>query len=99
MNNLKMFCLTMEPNHLKIIKEFNYLPVGLGKKDFSADWIVDNKGDNISQKMRITESIHFIIGYGEIIQIKLKIAGLVFVNTENFGAHKMEIYYQIHQMN
>ena len=50
MNNLKMFCLTMEPNHLKIIKEFNYLPVGLGKKDFSVDWIVDNKGDNISQK-------------------------------------------------
>ena len=45
-----MFCLSMEPNHLKIIKEFDYLPVGLGKKDFSVDWFLDNKGDNISQK-------------------------------------------------
>ena len=29
MKNLKMFCLTMESNHLDIIKKFNYIPVGL----------------------------------------------------------------------
>ena len=50
MRNLSMFCLSMDPNHLNKIKELNFLPVGLGKKNFSADWFVDNKGDNISNK-------------------------------------------------
>ena len=50
MNNLTMFCLSMKPNHLSTIKEFNYLPVGLGEESFSADWILDNKGENISRK-------------------------------------------------
>ena len=34
-NNLKMFCLTLEPNHQSIIKEMGYVPVGLGRKNFS----------------------------------------------------------------
>ena len=50
MNNLSMFCLSMESKHLNIIKEFGYLPVGLGKENFSEDWFVDNKGKNISEK-------------------------------------------------
>ena len=33
-NNLKMFCLTLEPNHLSIIEQMNYIPVGLGEKNF-----------------------------------------------------------------
>ena len=33
-NNLKMFCLTMEPNHLNFIKDLNYIPVGLGENIF-----------------------------------------------------------------
>ena len=45
-----MFCLSMEPNHLKIIKEFSYLPVGLGKKNFSREWYLDSDGENISEK-------------------------------------------------
>jgi len=50
MNNLTMFCLSTEPKHLNTIKEFSYLPVGLGKAKFSDDWFVDNKGENISLK-------------------------------------------------
>ena len=50
MNNLTMFCLSMEPTHFKIIKEFNYLPVGLGRNKFSSEWYVDNIGKNISEK-------------------------------------------------
>ena len=50
MNNLTMFCLSTEPKHLNTIKEFSYLPVGLGKEKFSDDWFVDNKGENISIK-------------------------------------------------
>ena len=28
-----MFCLTLEPNHYKFIKELGYIPVGLGEKE------------------------------------------------------------------
>ena len=50
MNNLKMYCLTLEPHHLNIIKKMNYIPVGLGEKDFPKDFISDKSGKNISKK-------------------------------------------------
>ena len=50
MKNLNMFCLAMKSNHLKFIKEINYIPVGLGTDEFSKDWFRDNTGDNISEK-------------------------------------------------
>ena len=50
MTNLKMFCLTLEPKHLDFIKSLNYIPVGLGDKIFSQEWLSDKKGNNISQK-------------------------------------------------
>ena len=50
MNRLTMFCLSMKSKHLNTIKEFNYLPVGLGNDNFSNDWLVDSKGENISIK-------------------------------------------------
>jgi len=50
MNKLKMFCISLEADHLNIIKSFQYLPVGLGKDDFSNEWYLDNKGENISFK-------------------------------------------------
>ena len=45
-----MFCLSMDPNHFKIIKEFNYLPVGLGENLFSKEWFSDKIDKNISEK-------------------------------------------------
>ncbi len=50
MKNLKMFCLTLEPFHLDFIKKLNYIPVGLGKKSFSEQWMNDKTGKNISEK-------------------------------------------------
>ena len=50
MKNLEMFCLTLEPSHLRFIKDLSYIPVGLGNKNFSNDWLSDKKGDNISKK-------------------------------------------------
>ena len=50
MKNLNMFCLSMKSNHLKFIKEINYIPVGLGTDEFSKDWFRDSTGDNISEK-------------------------------------------------
>ena len=45
-----MFCLTLDPAHYDFIKSLNYVPVGLGKKEFSRDWFTDNTGNNISHK-------------------------------------------------
>ncbi len=50
MKNLTIFCLTLEPSHLNFIKNLNYIPVGLGEKKFSNDWMTDKKGENISEK-------------------------------------------------
>ena len=40
----------MNSNHLNFIKEINYLPVGLGKDNFSSEWFRDNTGINITEK-------------------------------------------------
>ena len=45
-----MFCLTLEPKHLKFIESLQYIPVGLGDKNFSINWMTDKTGNNISQK-------------------------------------------------
>jgi len=53
MNNLTMFCLTLEPSHQKFIKELGYTPVGLGEKKFSNnnnEWFTDKSGISISEK-------------------------------------------------
>ncbi len=50
MNNLKMFCLTLEPKHINFIKSLDYIPVGLGDKNFSNDCFGDKEGENISIK-------------------------------------------------
>jgi len=50
MKNLKMFCITLEPNHYKFIKNLGYTPVGLGEKKFNKDWMSDKIGINISKK-------------------------------------------------
>ena len=42
--------MSMNSNHFNFIKEINYVPVGLGKDNFSKEWIRDNLGDNISEK-------------------------------------------------
>ena len=50
MKNLKMFCVSLEPNHYNFIKNLGYVPVGLGDKDFDANWFRDTSGTNISNK-------------------------------------------------
>ena len=50
MKNLKMFCLSMNNNHLNIINGLNYIPVGLGNNNYSKEWMQDKTGENISEK-------------------------------------------------
>ena len=44
MNDLTMFCMSMNSNHLNFIKEINYVQVGLGKDDFAKEWHRDYLG-------------------------------------------------------
>ena len=50
MKNLNMFCLSLEPNHYKFIKDLGYIPVGLGDKNFNNNWLNDKSGINIYKK-------------------------------------------------
>ena len=46
----KIFCMCLNSHHLENLKKLNYTPVGLGKNNFSKDWLKDNTGNNISFK-------------------------------------------------
>ena len=50
MNNLQMFCITLEPSHLKFIKNLSYIPVVLGEKNHTDNCLSDKTGENISKK-------------------------------------------------
>ena len=50
MNNLQMFCITLEPSHVKFIKNLSYDPVVLGEKNYTDDCFGDRAGENISKK-------------------------------------------------
>jgi len=50
MNNLKMFCLTMKPEHINLITELSYNPVGLGDLNFPNNCFNDKLNKNISEK-------------------------------------------------
>ena len=45
-----MYSLCLYPEHYSKIKEFNYIPVGLGNNEFDNRWRRDNSGENISSK-------------------------------------------------
>ena len=50
MQNLSMYCISMKSGHLNVIKDFNYIPVGLGSENFSNEWKQDKSGNNIAHK-------------------------------------------------
>lgn len=50
MKKLLMYCLCLDNSVIKNVKKLNYIPVGLGKNQFSKEWLRDNTGNNISQK-------------------------------------------------
>jgi len=50
MKNLKIYCLSLNPLHLNLIKHLGYEPVGLGQSNFSNEWLDDKSEKNISSK-------------------------------------------------
>ncbi len=47
---MKMYCITLDSRHYEKIKNFGYIPVGLGDKINSDKFLTDKKGENISEK-------------------------------------------------
>ena len=50
MKKLSLFCLTLNPEHEKIIKDLSLIPVGLGNKKFPLGFFTDKQNENISIK-------------------------------------------------
>jgi len=51
MAKLNMYCLTLDPSHLPLIKKLEYIPVGLGEARFDKkEWTQDCLGNNIAEK-------------------------------------------------
>jgi hypothetical protein len=50
MNSLNIYCLSIYPVQFNLFKKLKYIPVGLGKNNFSDGWLKDNTGNNISKK-------------------------------------------------
>ena len=46
----KIFCMCLHSHHLNNLKKLNYIPVGLGKNQFSNEWLRDDTEKNISEK-------------------------------------------------
>ena len=49
-SKLNIYCISIDPTDLQLIKKMGYIPTGLGDKNFSNEWHLDNKGSNISHK-------------------------------------------------
>ena len=47
MKPLKMYCISLNPSHLELIKKIDYVPVGLGGNQFNAEWLTDKSNENI----------------------------------------------------
>ncbi len=67
-----MFCLCLHDKHYNKIKAMGYIPVGLGREFFSAGWLRDNLGENISQKNEYygEYSFHYWLWKNEIDKIE-----------------------------
>lgn len=71
LNNLNMHCISIDANDLKLIKELNYVPVGLGGSDFTDEWIKDNRRINIAEKNKWYSELtfHYYLWKNEIKSI------------------------------
>ena len=77
MNNISFFCLTLNPEHEKKIKDLSYIPVGLGDKKFSDNFFTDKTGISISEKNSFygEYTFHYWIWKNYIDKIKTEWVG------------------------
>ena len=91
MKNLNMYCLTMNPQHLGIIKKIGYTPVGLGKKKFSKGFTTDKKKFNIANKNSFYGEYTFHYWLWKNKKIKLNKNWIGFCQYRKFWVKKKEL--------
>ncbi len=57
--DFNLFCLSLNNNQFQIIRDLNYIPVGLGESNFNELWLRDNQGENISEKNKYYGELTF----------------------------------------
>jgi len=72
MNKVNMYCLSLYDEDYDKIKNLGYIPVGLGKENFSNAWLRDNQGNNISEKNEFygEYTFHYWLWKNKINQMK-----------------------------
>ena len=72
-----MFCLYLNPEHLNLIKNMNYAPVGLGDASFNEQWFEDKSLSNISNKNKYygEYTFHYWLWKNKIDQLEDKWIG------------------------
>ena len=56
-----MYCLSLKPDHLKMIQKLGYTPVGLGDAQFNKEWLSDKKKNKRSKIKKFNIEIAFFI--------------------------------------
>ncbi len=71
---MRMYCITIFDNHYDMIKKLDYIPVGLGKKIISENFLSDKRGLNISNKNPFygEYTFHYWIWKNELNNLKEK---------------------------
>ncbi len=86
MDNLNIYCMSTNNENLEIIKNLNYIPVGLKNNNFSNEWLTDKSGENISHKNPYYGEYTFYYWYWKnLLKKKKKMSGLDFALIENTG--------------
>jgi len=87
-----MFCLSLYPDQLHLIKKLNYQPVGLGNYKFSKGWYNDKSGTNISWKNKYygEYTFHYWMWKNNIIK-KINLKWIGFCAYRRFWANKNNI--------
>ncbi len=77
MNNISIFCLTLNPAHEEAIKKLSFIPVGLGNKKFSNNFLTDKEGINISYKNQFygEYTFHYWVWKNYLSKIKTEWVG------------------------
>ncbi len=83
--DFNLFCLSLNNNQFQIIKDLNYIPVGLGESNFDKLWLRDNHGENISEKNKYYSeyTFHYWLWKNYLDQIDSKWIG--FCQYEKFN--------------
>ncbi len=91
MSNTSIFCLTLNPDHERIIKKISMIPVGLGTKSFSENCFTDKTKINISKKNPYygEYTFHYWLWKNYLIHIKAKWVG--FCQYRKFFIKKKEL--------